>query len=125
MQKYAMLGGVLSIVSGAFSIFSAIACVIAIIMFTFIPFDGNQMPNEAVIIIAIVYSVIGFFLLLLGILSIVGGAFCIKKKHWPLALSGSIAATIVFLPCGIPALIFTTLAKPEFDIANTPASLNG
>jgi hypothetical protein len=124
MQKYTMLGGVLSIISGAFSILSAIACIIAIIIFAFISFDGNQIPDEAITVIAIVYSVTGFLLLLLGILAIIGGVFCIKKKHWPLALSGSIAGTIIFLPCGIPALIFTTLAKPEFGNTDTPVSLN-
>jgi hypothetical protein len=49
------------------------------------------------------------------VLAIVGGAFALKKRHWPLALAGAIAGTITFFPCGIPAIIFVSLGKEEFS----------
>jgi hypothetical protein len=94
----------------------------AILMFTYMPVYGTPTPEELITVMTIMYSVIGFLLLLVGILAIVGGAFCIRKKLWPLAIAGSIAGTITFFPCGIPAIIFTTLAKPEFDAENRPGT---
>jgi heme/copper-type cytochrome/quinol oxidase subunit 2 len=124
MQKNAMIGGILAIISGAFGILGAGSCVLAIIMFTYMPIYGAPMPEEFVTIMTIVYSVIGFLFLLVGVLAIVGGAFGIRKKNWPLALAGSIAGTITFFPCGIPAIIFTTMAKPEFDKTDTAVPAN-
>jgi hypothetical protein len=122
MQKYAMIGGILSIVSGAFGFLGAASCLLGILMFTSMPIDyGDTMPFDMFTIMTIFYGVIGGIFILIGIFAIVGGAFSIKKRIWPLALAGSIAGTITFFPCGIPAIIFTTMAKPEFDEAEPPA----
>ena len=62
------------------------------------------------------YSAIGLFYALVGVLGIVGGVFALKKNRWSLALAGAIAGTVTFFPCGIPAIIFVTLAKQEFSV---------
>ena len=67
------------------------------------------------------YAAIGLLFALVGVLGIVGGIFAIKKKRWGLALAGAIAGTVTFFPCGIPAIIFVTLGKPEFSAPETPA----
>ena len=124
MQKYAMIGGILSIISGAFGILAVIFIVLFMLFFTMIPFiDGESMPIEIATIIIIIYSIIAFFMLLVSALAIVGGAFSIKKKIWPLALAGAIAGSYTCYLCGIPAIIFTTMAKPEFDEAKIQASI--
>lgn len=57
----------------------------------------------------------GVGMALIGVLAIVGGVFALKVKHWGWALAGAIAATIVFFPCGIAAVILVTKAHPDFQ----------
>jgi hypothetical protein len=68
-------------------------------------------------IIAVVYIVIGICCAVVGALAIMGGVFALRKKHWGWALVGSIAGTLAFFPCGVPAIIFTAMGKPEFQAA--------
>jgi hypothetical protein len=120
MQNNAKVGGILSIVSGAFGFLGLGWAALWIYMSSFM-FDLPQDPmtpafsNEFFYIMAIVYGGIGLILALIGVLAIVGGACALKKRHWPLALAGAIAGTITFFPCGIPAIIFVSLGKEEFS----------
>ncbi len=127
MGNNAKVGGILSIVSGAFGVLGAGYFVLMIWMFNFMitsipqqPMDP-EFPQEVFYIMAIIYGAIGLFLALIGALAIVGGVFAIKKKHWALALAGAIAGTVTFFPCGIPAVIFVCLGKEEFTAAELPA----
>lgn len=127
MGNNAKVGGILSIVSGAFGVLGAGYFVLMIWMFNFMitsipqqPMDP-EFPQEVFYIMAIIYGAIGLFLALIGALGIVGGVFAIKKKHWALALAGAIAGTVTFFPCGIPAVIFVCLGKEEFTAAELPA----
>ena len=70
---------------------------------------------------AVFYGALGLFFLLVGILAVIGGIYALKKKYWGLALAGAIAGTVTFFPCGIPAIIFVTLGKPEFSIPQPSA----
>ncbi len=126
MTNNARLGGILTIVSGAFGIFSFACALFIILMMRFLfsmastPF-GSPFPDEFFItLMTIFYSAFGIFYLLAGALGIVGGIFALKKKHWRVALAGAIAGSFTFLLCGVPAIIFVTLAKPEFS-ARKPA----
>ena len=126
MQKYALIGGILSIVSGGFGILLAVFTILFMLLFTMIPFfDGESMPVEFTIIMIAMAVVYACFFIIPGVLAIVGGVFCIKRRSWPLALAGAIAGSFTFNLCGIAAIIFTTLAKPEFDEANLPSVVNG
>ncbi len=50
-----------------------------------------------------------------GVLSIIGGAFAIKRRYWGLALAGSITALWVPMSLlGILSIIFVVLSKNEF-----------
>ncbi|MFC1950256.1 hypothetical protein ACFLWD_01170 [Chloroflexota bacterium] len=59
---------------------------------------------------------IGVPLILLGIVSIIGGSFALRRRVWGMALTGAICA--LFLPpvgiLGILAIIFMALSKKEF-----------
>jgi len=54
-------------------------------------------------------------------LALVGGIFALQRRRWGWALAGSIAAVFAsipilrFLPVGIVAIIFTAIAKDEFE----------
>lgn len=59
---------------------------------------------------------VGTALMVVGALSVVGGAFAVRRQVWPLALIGSIAAlfpspTAVL---GVLSLIWVTLSRYEF-----------
>jgi len=120
MGNNANVGGILSIVSGAFGILGGALYVAMIWMFNFMitsipqqPMEP-EFPQEMLYIMAAIYGGMGLILALIGALAIVGGVFAIKKKHWAIALAGAIAATTTFFPCGIPAVIFVCLGKEEF-----------
>jgi len=58
---------------------------------------------------------------LLALLAIVGGVYHIFRTKWPLAIVGSIAASIIlylasefFVLIGIAAIVLTVLSKKEF-----------
>jgi hypothetical protein len=119
MGDNAKVGGILSIVSGSFGVLSSGFFILWILMFNWmftVPREpmAPEFPHELFQFIAIIYGAVGLILVLIGALGIVGGAFALKKKNWPLALAGAIAGTITFFPCGIPAIIFVSLGKGEF-----------
>jgi hypothetical protein len=127
MGNNAKVGGILSIVSGAFGFLGAGYFVLMLWLFNFMfttPQPQGPMtpefPQEMFQIMAIIYGGIGLILALIGVLAIVGGVYALKKRHWLLALAGAIAGTVTFFPCGIPAIIFVSLGKEEFTAAEPP-----
>ncbi len=116
------LGGVFSIVSGVLGILAAIGIIIFIIFFgiminaEFEDIYSMEMEDEFFTMMFVIYGVMGFLYIVLGILAIIGGAFSLQKKHWGFAMAGAIAASMVFYPCGIAATVFVALAKPEFIV---------
>ena len=129
MSNNAKVGGILSIISGAFGAFHLVWAFLGIYMFHFMisePFMPYSVapPDEFFqnfyTFMFIFYGAIGISFALVGALGVVGGIFAIRKKRWGLALAGAIAGTVTFFPCGIPVIIFVTLGKPEFA-AQEPA----
>ena len=53
--------------------------------------------------------------LIITVLALVGGIFALKRKYWAWSLAGSIAATLSFLPLGIPAIVLAAQSKDEFE----------
>ncbi|MBN1176101.1 MAG: hypothetical protein JXA51_00325 [Dehalococcoidales bacterium] len=132
MQNNAKVGGILSIISGAIGVMWLIGTVFSILMMSLFVTDTSfyygdhyhgypSSPDEALLIMIIVSAIMGGFFTLVGVLGIIGGAFAVRRKNWGLALAGSIAAALVFFPCGIPAIIFTVMGKPEFEGQDAPA----
>ena len=120
MSNNAKVGGILTIIAGAFGVLGSFWVVFAILMMRFMfsmPdfYYGAPFPAEFFTIMTVFYSIWGICLALVGALGVVGGVFALKKRRWGLALAGAIAGGIAFLPCGIPAIIFVTMAKPEFS----------
>jgi hypothetical protein len=128
MQNYARVGGILSVVAGGLGCLSAIILVLFAILIGV--FSGGGMfnnhyynyssPDFSLGILAIIYAIFGVIGVLVSILAIVGGVYGIKKKNWGFALAGSIAGVLTFFPCGVVAVIFTAMSKPEF---NTPPAV--
>jgi len=121
MTNHARVGGILTIVSGAFGVLGAFCMLFAILLVRLLfsmPDVSYGFPFPAdffITFMTIYYSAFGIFYLLVGALGVVGGVFALKKKRWGVALAGAIAGSFTFFPCGIPAIIFVVLAKPEFS----------
>jgi len=60
--------------------------------------------------------VVAALLLVLGVLSIMGGVYALQRRAWGLSLTGSISSVLYSPLLGIPAIIFVVLARREFDI---------
>jgi Na+-driven multidrug efflux pump len=127
MENKSRVAGILSIISGAFSVLGLGWMVFSIYMFKFMfnepymPYNQGP-PPEFFELITVVYSAFGLFFALLGALAVVGGIFSLKKRRWSIALAGSIASTIIFFPCGIAAVILVAMAQQEFHAPKPFAS---
>jgi hypothetical protein len=130
MQK-ATIGGILSIVAGAFGLLGGLILLVITLFFSSVFNDpsmfGNFTGNDQQVLnmIAVIYGVMGVFLLLIGVLGVVGGIFGIQRKHWGWALAGAIAGCFSFLPAGVAAVILIAMGKPEFDQAGTTPQPQG
>jgi hypothetical protein len=128
-ENKSKIAGILSLVSGSFGILSALFLVLVALLISSFPqiADAPGIANvytaEMINIVQIIYLVTGVISFLLGILSIVGGIYSLKKKMWGLALAGAIAGIFVFLPTGIAAVIYTAMGHREFVSANQVAPL--
>jgi peptidoglycan biosynthesis protein MviN/MurJ (putative lipid II flippase) len=117
VKSRAELGGILAIVSGVLGIFSALGFVFFIFLIDLAQgeIDYGLATEEDIYIMAVLLAIIGVIMLIISALSIVGGILAYRKRHWGWALAGSIGASMVFYPAGIAAVIFISLARPEFS----------
>ncbi|MBI4332622.1 MAG: hypothetical protein HY673_15235 [Chloroflexi bacterium] len=115
------IAGILSIISGALGFLGGLGmAAFFILIFRTVgqqpaPRGGSPMPPDLLRIMEILYGVFGIAFALVGVLAIAGGILTLKRRHWGFALVGAIASSIAFYPTGIVAVIFTCLAKPEFQ----------
>jgi hypothetical protein len=95
--------GVLSLVAGVLAIIFAFA----------------MLGRHEVITLGIAHAgrwrVVGIFVLLMGIMSIIGGIFALIRKAWGAALAGAITALYPWGIFGILAIIFVAMGKQEFS----------
>ena len=128
MQNNAKIGGILSIVAGAFAVFYLLGVLFMMLVFSIAETDtrfyynGYGYTDGTFIVMMVVWIVFAAFFILMGVLGVIGGIFAIKRKHWGLALAGAIGGTITFFPVGIPAIVFVALGKGEFEPGSTPVS---
>ncbi|MFC1940249.1 hypothetical protein ACFLXO_06155 [Chloroflexota bacterium] len=97
--KKPIVGGILSIVSGAS--FTVVALIILRANLGEIPLLG--------FVIALAYIFIG------GIMPIVGGISALKREQWKLALAGSIGAIVGIIFFAVPVLVLIVMSKNEFE----------
>jgi intracellular septation protein A len=124
MKNNAKVGGILSIIAGYWGLLSALILILFGILALVIRSNeySDFYPGWSDYVFAVFFLVCGFFCGLLGAFAILGGAFALKRRAWGLALAGSIAGILTFWLCGIPAVIFTAMAKPEFGANTAPQS---
>ena len=110
------VAGILDIVAGSFGVFlSFLIFLWFAVFYYFLPTNSlefNELPKELVVIFMAFWAI---FILVAGVLAIVGGTRALRKKTWGLALTGSIAAFFGSSPLGVAAIIFTVLSKSQFE----------
>lgn len=108
-------GGLLSILSGSWNLLLGLGALLSgTFFYSLVPTFGGITGGFATTGITA-----GIILIIIGLISIVGGAYALRRQAWPMALAGSIAALIptpLLLPfvMGILSLIFNVLGRREF-----------
>jgi hypothetical protein len=116
--------GILTIISGAFGIFW-LGYALFLNGFLKLSSDMIGMNDPAFFIgqmyhwMGIMYIVWGAAFAALGIFTIIAGVKTLKRANWKLGLAGAIASTILFFPCGIPAIMLMYNAYDEFSANST------
>ena len=116
-----IVAGILNIVGGALRILGAFVLLIGVMFFIPVAVTGGpgpvpDMPNCMIPGVLSTVLIIGMvFLLIVGIIPIIGGIYALQRKKWGLALAGSIVAIFGSSIMGILATIFIAMAKDEFE----------
>ena len=113
-----IVAGILDIVSGVSGLIGA--GIATLIVFSVVPFAISVGPGPVrdIPITGILSSIlipIVILIFIIGILSLIGGIYAIKRKKWKFALAGSIAAIFGSLILGMLATIFIVMANDEFE----------
>ncbi len=109
------VGGLLSILAGSWNLLLGLGAVIGGTFFpSLTPTFGGVTGGISTTGIAA-----GVFFIVIGLISIIGGAYALARRGWPIALAGSIIALFpspLILPfiMGIFSLIFNVLGHREF-----------
>jgi len=115
-----VVAGVLSLVAGAFFLLGGIAVIttlgtptaMAVTRYYLYSVGSSAAitPSDITTVIGVAAAV----LIVPGVVSALGGVYSLKRSLWGLALAGAIFALFYLPPLGIPAIIFTALARKEF-----------
>ena len=84
-------------------------------------YPPSPTPAQVTDIFLLIYGAMGAVFAILGGLALAGGIFGVRRKAWGFALAGAIAAAMAFFPAGIVAVIFTSMARPEFQAPSPSA----
>lgn len=122
MNQKATTGGILTIISGAIGIVGSLLAFALLPMIRTILTDPqfqdpSLTPSEMELLIDFTTAFVGFwgvFGVILSVFAIVAGVYTTRRRAWGLGLAGAIVSLFLFFPTGVPALILTVLARPEF-----------
>ncbi len=105
-----MVAGILDIVTGAFALLSVIGLAIGIVVI------GSEVVGPGVPdFVTTILWILAIPFLIIGVLAIIGGIYSIQRKKWGIALAGTIASTVFWFFVGIPAIVFISQSKDEFE----------
>jgi len=122
MRTQRTTAGILTLISAGLGIFGIIGCVfymlIMPVLFNSPEYYTGMTQAEIDLVLPVMNAMLS--VMIIGILvfmtlAVIGGIFALKRKNWGWALTGAIAATLLFFPCGLVAIIMIATAKPDFD----------
>jgi hypothetical protein len=106
----ATIDGIFEIISGVFGLVFSTAWTVVAYTRDFFSGEHYGLADLYPVIVALLVLVILF-----SVGATIAGLFAVKKKRWNFALVGAIFSMIILFFFGIPALVFITKAKAEFD----------
>jgi uncharacterized membrane protein YozB (DUF420 family) len=101
-----LTSGILDIISGIGMMFVCFWLVVAGSITGIVQNVPQWLPG--------VLFTLAIILIIVAIVSVIGGVFAIKRKVWGMALAGSIAAFFCFFIFGIISIVLITLGHNEF-----------
>jgi len=104
-----LIGGILTIFSGALAIFGAMNYAVG--FFDQPGFGEGDIPP---FVPSIIFGV-PLMSVIIGILALAGGVLAIRRKRWKWALAGAIAGALSFISLGIAAVVLVAMSREEFD----------
>ncbi|MFC1913425.1 hypothetical protein ACFLX7_04465 [Chloroflexota bacterium] len=110
------VAGILNIVTGSLELTGSILFVVIYLCYT----SSNQfIPGleacPAAWVAPTVIIIVTVFMIIVGVLSLIGGIYAVQRRKWGLALTGSIAAIFGSQLFGMLATIFTAMSRDEFE----------
>ena len=104
----ALIGGILTLLSGALAIFGAMNYAVG-----YINARGFGQGDIPPFVPSIIFGV-PLMSIVVGVLALVGGILAMRRKRWKWALAGAIAGVLSVLPLGIAAIILVAISRDEF-----------
>ena len=114
-----VVSGILAIIAGCMGIGGGISIIIFGISLVDMPglYDeiGEMIQRAGTLGMPIQFaSGLGAIPLAFGIMAIIGASFALRRRNWPLALTGSILAIPIGIPLGIISTVFVAQSRNEF-----------
>ena len=111
--------GILNIISGAFFLIGGIAVatsgtMIATGVARYYLYSIGSSAAVTPSVVTGVIAVMATVLIVLGIVSLLGGVCALRRSVWGLALAGAIFTFFSLPPLAIPAITFLALSEKEF-----------
>ena len=104
-----VVAGILTLVSGVCRLLLIFVLLVIGLIFAAAPrVDSRVHP-------AVIIAFIGLFMLVTGVLAVVGGVYNLKRRNWGLSLAGAIAAFLPFNLLGLASIILLAISKDEFE----------
>ena len=103
-----LIGGILTILSGALAIFGAMNYAVG-----FFDEPGISKGDIPLFVPSIIFGV-PLMSVVIGIVALAGGILAIRRKRWKWALAGAIAGALSFISLGIAAVALVAMSRDEF-----------
>ena len=103
-----LIGGILTIFSGALAIFGAMNYAVG-----FFDQPGIGEGDIPPFVPSIIFGV-PLMSIVIGILALGGGILAVRRKRWKWALAGAIAGALSFISLGIAAVALVAMSRDEF-----------
>ena len=118
--RISVTAGILNIISGVFALIGGITVAsisgtpMADAITRYYMYSTGSSTATTVSSATLVIGILATVLIVLGVVSTLGGIYALRKKVWVLTLTGAIVSLFYLPPLGIPSTIFTFLSKREF-----------
>ncbi len=107
------VAGVLEIVAGAMQLVTGAAVILAAGLVAG-GMNIGDMPGAFFLVPLPLIALVGLPLILLGVVTLLGGISALQRKRWGLALAGGICALLFSTLLGVLSIVFVVMSRDEF-----------